>query len=150
MEEYPTNLKPSRKGKNSNKKLTFSHILIIWLIALFVLNFFMYFNKKRNEYKEKLKQITALENEVRQLKQKKTNLEAEIYYLNTDKGIEEVARKKLGLVKKKEIAIIVLDEKNRKIENFNTNKKENENLSSINNKPKSFIDKILKFFHIIK
>lgn len=150
MEDYShENLRPSRKKINSGKKFTFSHILIIWLIVLFVFNFFLYFTKKKNEYKEKRKEIIALENNIAELKQKKTALEQEIYYLNTDKGIEEMARKKLGLVKKKEIAIVVLDEKNRKIESFDNIKKDDAPKAA-DNKPKGLIDKILKFLHIIK
>jgi len=149
MENYSQeNLRPSRR-KSKDKKFTVSHFLIIWLIALFVLNFFLYFNKKKNEFKEKTKEIVTLEAEIMQLKQKKSSLEQEIYYLNTDKGIEDTARKKLGLVKKNEIAVIVLDEKNRKIENFEDLKKDDAK-KSVNTKPKGIVDKILKFLHIIK
>lgn len=149
MENYSQeNLRPSRK-KMRDKKFTVSHVLIIWLIALFVLNFLLYFNKKKTEYEEKTKQIAALELEIMQLKQKKSTLEQEIYYLNTDKGIEDMARKKLGLVKKNEIAVIVLDEKNRKIENFDNTKKD-EVKKTVDAKPKGIVDKILKFLHIIK
>lgn len=149
MDNSAYNLRPSHRRHKTGKNFNFAFILIIWLVLLLVLNFFLYFNKKRNEFKEKRKEIASLEKEITQLEEKKTRLEREIYYLNTDKGIEDIARKKLGLVKKNEIAVIILDEKNRKPQYNSADNKENKNKAS-NGKSKGFIDKILKFLHIIK
>ncbi|MFH1452414.1 MAG: septum formation initiator family protein [Armatimonadota bacterium] len=148
MEKYSSELKPSPRRRKKEKKFTFSYFVIIWLIALLVLNFILLKYKRKNDFKEKRQEIITLQNEINELEGKKKKLEQEIYYLNTDRGIEDMARKKLGLVKKDEIAIVVLDEKNRKVNYEDSYKEENTQSSSIDNKPEGIIDKILKFLHI--
>lgn len=101
-------LKPSRKSSKTKMRFSFSQLLILWLIFLLGINFFLYFNKRKAEYKSKKQQIVQLEQEIAKLKSKEIELSKESYNLKTREGIEKIARERLGLVKPDELPFVIV------------------------------------------
>ena len=67
---------------------------------------------KSAEYNAKLAEIKILQQEKEKLEEENEILQSKIEYLKTEKGVESVAREKLGLVKPSEIAFVVVNDKN--------------------------------------
>lgn len=87
-----------------------SLISLLLLIALGVVGYNFYFlcARKQQAYEAKLTEIDQLESEIAVLKQHNNLLTERVSYLGTDAGVEEVAREKLGLVRKDEVAFVVV------------------------------------------
>lgn len=87
-----------------------SLISLLLLIALGFVGYNFYFlcARRQASYESKLAEIDRLDSEIAVLKQKNKILSERVTYLGTDAGVEEVAREKLGLVRKDEIAFVVV------------------------------------------
>ena len=87
-----------------------SLISLLLLIALGIVGYNFYFlcARKQANYEAKLEETDRLESEIAVLKQQNKILSERVNYLKTDAGVEEVAREKLGLVRKDEVAFVVV------------------------------------------
>ena len=83
---------------------------------------------KSAEYNAKLAEIKILQQEKEKLEEENEILQSKIEYLKTEKGIESVAREKLGLVKPSEIAFIVVNDKNDPISSTKIKKSKKEKI----------------------
>lgn len=122
-------------------KSIFFKFLIFSLILFLGINFFIFYNKNKKEINLKKTEVLNLEKEIADLRRKNEILKREIYFLNTDQGIESAAREKLGLAKPKEIIFLLHNKKKaplfpKKAEVKNNF--ENENKTGWLNKLKSF------------
>lgn len=87
-----------------------SLISLLLLVALGFVGYNFYFlcARKQAAYEAKLAENDRLESEIAVLKQQNKILSERVSYLGTDAGVEEVAREKLGLVRKDEVAFVVV------------------------------------------
>ena len=76
---------------------------------------------KSSEHNARLAEIRNIQSENEKIEEENEKLQQKVEYLKTNKGVESVAREKLGLVKPSEIAFVVVNDKN----NSKTNSKNN-------------------------
>lgn len=104
--------KSLRNGNDEDHSSIVSRLLFTLItIGVFFLVFYAFnaaYKQKKLEYKEKLTQVSQLEQEITKLEKENKELKREINYLNTNEGVEAIAREKLGLIKPKEIAFVVV------------------------------------------
>jgi len=67
---------------------------------------------KSSEHNARLAEIRSLQKENEMIEEENEKLQQKVEYLKTDKGVESVAREKLGLVKPSEIAFVVVNDRN--------------------------------------
>ena len=103
-----------KKERTVTKFKRFFLFLIIGTIVSFLISFFFIksYMVKSAEYNAKLAEIKILQQEKEKLEEENEILQGKIEYLKTEKGVESVAREKLGLVKPSEIAFVVVNDKN--------------------------------------
>lgn len=89
-------------------KPTFIHIMIIATIFFIFYAISVCYSQKKIEYREKQAQQRQIEQEIVEIRQENGGLRNEIGFLKTSEGVEEIAREKLGLIKPKEIAFVVI------------------------------------------
>ena len=87
--------------------------VILAFISVFV--FVKNYALKMKEYKAKAAQLESMERDNQKLQLENVALKQQIVYLNTKNGVESVAREKLGLIKKSEVAFVVLKNPKSKI-----------------------------------
>ncbi len=100
------------KGEHVEER-NLNFIMAIFLLVLLVpilTKFFFAYSEKKASYEAKLHQKRRLEAELKRLQDKNNSLKERKAFLNTPEGIEEVARRKLGMVKENEISFIVKEE----------------------------------------
>ena len=121
-----------KKERTLTKFKRFLLFLILGTIVSFLISFFFIksYMVKSAEYNAKLAEIKILQQEKEKLEEENEILQSKIEYLKTEKGVESVAREKLGLVKPSEIAFVVVNDKNStnsstKIKKDKTIKKDN-------------------------
>ncbi|MFP4498805.1 MAG: septum formation initiator family protein [Vulcanimicrobiota bacterium] len=85
-------------------------VLFVCIVIPIATHFYNLAQVKKAEHGNILKEEKVIQVEVNRLEIEKKKMEEERDYLKTPRGIEEIARNKLGLIKKKEIPIII-DEK---------------------------------------
>ncbi len=104
----------TRSSEESIESPAFRHgrslISLLLLLALAVVGYNFYFlcARKQAAHEAKLTEIDRLESELAVLEQQNKILVERVAYLRTDDGVEEVAREKLGLVRKDEVAFVVV------------------------------------------
>ncbi len=97
-----------QKDKRKKGGFPFIHIASC-LFAVFILySFNLSYNKKTGEYREKLTQVQQVNSEIVVLEKENKHLKEQVTHLNTNEGVEEIAREKLGLIKPDEIAFVVV------------------------------------------
>lgn len=94
--------------QEKNLRFTFVHIVIIGAIFFIFYAMSVCYSQKKIEYQEKLIQQKQIEQEIEILEKDNRKLKSKIAFLNTDEGVEGIAREKLGLIKPKEIAFVVI------------------------------------------
>ncbi len=103
-----------RSSEESIESPAFRHgrslISLLLLVALAAVGYNFYFlcARKQAAHEAKLTEIDRLESELAVLEQQNKILTERVAYLRTDAGVEEVAREKLGLVRKDEVAFVVV------------------------------------------
>jgi cell division protein FtsL len=98
----------TQKETKKKKKFPFIHILSC-LFAVFILySFNANYARKTVEYKEKQTQVQQVGSEITDLEKENRDLKQQVSHLNTNEGVEEIAREKLGLIKPDEIAFVVV------------------------------------------
>ncbi|MBR0518667.1 septum formation initiator family protein [bacterium] len=119
-----------KKERTLTKFKRFLLFLILGTIVSFLISFFFIksYMVKSAEYNAKLAEIKILQQEKEKLEEENEILQSKIEYLKTEKGIESVAREKLGLVKPSEIAFIVVNDKNDPISSTKIKKSKKEKI----------------------
>lgn len=78
------------------------------LFAFVSYNLYYCCQLKQRELEERQQELVALKSEISLAEYTNSQLKAQVAYLSTDAGAEEVAREKLGLVKQGEVSFVVL------------------------------------------
>lgn len=106
--------KEHKKEKNSTKLKRFLLFLVFGTLISFLLSFFFIksYMVKSSEHNARLAEIRSLQKENEMIEEENEKLQQKVEYLKTDKGVESVAREKLGLVKPSEIAFVVVNDRN--------------------------------------
>lgn len=91
-----------RKKKNKKKGFRIHHLFILMMIIYTTITFF----NQQNMQKELTLQKNKLEEEIAELDNEITNLDAQIKESGTLSFVEKVAREEYGLVKPREIIYI--------------------------------------------
>lgn len=98
-----------KKKRSRQRSFGFAfQFVILWLIVLLGVNFFLFFNKKGVEYRQKKEEIVKLQDQIIKLQQEKASMFKKAFFLNTKEGIEKIAREKIGLVKPNELAFVIV------------------------------------------
>lgn len=82
------------------------------LFALVSYNLFYCCQIKQRELEERQLELVKLKSEISLAEYSNSQLKAQVAYLSTDAGAEEVAREKLGLIKPGEVSFVVLGAEN--------------------------------------
>lgn len=98
----------SDNPEDVNFKLTFVHVAIFAAIFFIFYSISVCYSQKKMEYREKIAQKSQLEQDIGALERENGGLRNRIAFLNTSEGVELIAREKLGLIKPKEIAFVVI------------------------------------------
>lgn len=83
------------------KRLTFKSTVIILLFSIFIVSFI----KQEITMKKIQKDIVANEEEFKELKEKNIKLQAELNSTPSDEYLEDLARERLGMIKKGEVVV---------------------------------------------
>jgi len=96
--------------KKKKENVILKVLLSLVIIVLAGLSFTLFYKIKEQDYKEKQKQISVLQDKINKVKLENSEKERRIRYLNTKEGIEEIARNELGFVNGGEVSCVVIDE----------------------------------------
>jgi len=97
-----------QKDKKKKGGFPLIHIMSCLFAVCILYSFNISYARKTVEYKEKLSQVQQVNNEITVLEKENRLLKQQVAHLNTNDGVEEIAREKLGLIKPDEIAFVVV------------------------------------------
>lgn len=100
----------------SDENTTWKSLIVPWLVSLMVIaclglagqQLFGLCQQKQGEYEAKVDEVRLARQENARLQAKNQQLSALVEHLNTDEGVEQIARDKLGLAKPGEMAFVVV------------------------------------------
>jgi len=106
MEKY--NIR-KKNNKSSSKTIKLRRlVLIVVLFCFFAILYNFYQGNQEKKVMEA--KVSALQDEISNLKRSKKELQGQIEHINSKDFIEKIAREELGLVKKGEVLYIIVDE----------------------------------------
>lgn len=129
-----------------NIKVFSLQFLVVWMMFLLGLNLFVFTNKKGGDYIQKKKEISRLKEDIVLYQQKKANIQKHIQYLNSDEGIEKLARDKIGLVKPGELAFIVVTPKKENTPKETCNIENEQKIKAKSANERTWFKNIINFF----
>lgn len=89
-------------------KFSLFHFVILGTVFFIFYAFSECYSMKKMEYGDKITQRVRIEQEIASLQAEDRQLKQQIAFLRTNEGVEQVAREKLGFIKPKEIAFVVI------------------------------------------
>lgn len=91
-----------------------SGALMVTALLFVIVSYNLYYccQIKQRELEERQRELAKLKSEISLAEYSNSQLKAQVAYLSTDAGAEEVAREKLGLIKYGEVSFVVLGGEN--------------------------------------
>lgn len=91
-----------------------SGALLVTAVLFVVISYNLYYccQIKQRELEERQRELVKLKSDISLAEYSNSQLKAQVAYLATDAGAEEVAREKLGLIKYGEVSFVVLGGEN--------------------------------------
>jgi cell division protein FtsB len=83
-------------------------LVVLGMLVVISYNLYFVCHLRQIEYESKLAELQDLRQQMYLAEFSNHQLEARVAHLRTDAGVEEVAREKLGLVRKNEVAYVVI------------------------------------------
>lgn len=94
--------------KKPSKGQSGAMLVTALLFAVVSYNLYYCCQIKQRELEERQRELVKLKSEISLAEYSNSQLKAQVAYLSTDAGAEEVAREKLGLIKYGEVSFVVL------------------------------------------
>lgn len=110
MNSEMTEMNKNKKTRKNPEERNLGPLFFILMICIFLpigMKFYNAYLEKRMDYMKKVEEEKALRQEINQLAGKNLEMKKQVNFLKSDVGVEEVARNKLGLIKRGEIPFIV-------------------------------------------